>query len=221
MTGLNATVCRICSAPKEPHHFCCAECWKLPREMRGMFAVQKINAFRGCENTMRKKQTKTERLAARQKAPQESADQIKKREWLAIRKKAGRRIDPETAEVLWSYEYTLDPYGLEPELPEEYRQVGREYFARSPGSNIWVWFGDLPAATQDALWEKHKSSLAFPAGLPPIEDDGSAVSRRDGDGSYVVEITESMSQRAAKWAEEKRAELITKGYIRYAENAEQ
>jgi hypothetical protein len=61
-----------------------------------------------------------------------------KRQWLAIRKKAGRKIDPETAEVLWSYEYTLDPYGLEPELPEEYRQVGREYFARSPEGNIWV-----------------------------------------------------------------------------------
>jgi hypothetical protein len=25
------------------------------------------------------------------------------REWLAIRKKAGRKIDPETAEVLWEY----------------------------------------------------------------------------------------------------------------------
>jgi hypothetical protein len=96
----------------------------------------------------------------------QSTDQIKVEKWLAIRKEAGRKIDPETAEVIWSYEYTVDPYGTDPELPEELQQVGREYFARSPGSDIWVWFGDLPAATRDALWEKHKAKLAFPAGLP-------------------------------------------------------
>src|SRR5713226_5007729 len=54
---------------------------------------------------------------------------------------------------------------VHPELPEEYQQVGRQYFARSPGSDIWVWFGDLPDATHTALWEKHKSKLAFSAGL--------------------------------------------------------
>jgi hypothetical protein len=31
--------------------------------------------------------------------PDESADQIEVEKWLAIRKKAGRKIDPETAEV--------------------------------------------------------------------------------------------------------------------------
>jgi hypothetical protein len=86
--------------------------------------------------------------------------------WLAIRKEAGLKIDPETAEVMWQYELTLDPYGVYPDLPEEYQQVGREYFARSPGSDVWVWFGDLPDAIRGALWEKHKSRLAFPAGLP-------------------------------------------------------
>jgi hypothetical protein len=85
--------------------------------------------------------------------------------WLAIRKEAGLKIDPETAEVEWIYAHTLDPYGVYPELPEEYQQVGREYFARSPGSDVWVEFGDLPEATRDALWKKHKSKLAFPAGL--------------------------------------------------------
>jgi len=86
--------------------------------------------------------------------------------WLAIRKEAGLHIDPETAEVDWTYAQTLDPYGIYPELPEEYQQVGREYFARSPGSDVWVDFGDLPKATRDALWEKHRKNLAFPAGLP-------------------------------------------------------
>jgi hypothetical protein len=72
----------------------------------------------------------------------------------ALRKAVGLQIDPETAEVEWTY------------AQEEYQQVGREYFARSPGSDVWVWFGDLPEATRDALWKKHKSHLAFPAGLP-------------------------------------------------------
>ena len=96
------------------------------------------------------------------------ADQIKVKKWLAVRKKAGRKIDPETAEVMWNYAYDLDPYGIYPELPEECRQVGRNYFARVPGSDIWVEFGDLPTATRDALWEKHKASLAFPAGFESL-----------------------------------------------------
>ncbi len=82
----------------------------------------------------------------------QSADEIEKKKWLAIRKRAGRKIDPETAEVLWKHGMTLDPYGLDPELPEYC--IGRNYFARSPGSDIWVSFHDLPAATVDALWKK-------------------------------------------------------------------
>ena len=74
--------------------------------------------------------------------------------WLAVRKEAGLKIDPATAEVDWHYAYTVDPYGIGPELPEEARQVGREYFARSPGSDVWVEFGDLPEATRDALWKR-------------------------------------------------------------------
>jgi Peptidase family M1 domain len=62
----------------------------------------------------------------------EAPDQVKVTEWLAIRKKTGREIDPETAEVMWDYGYDFDPYGLDPELPDEYRWVGRLYFARSP-----------------------------------------------------------------------------------------
>jgi len=55
--------------------------------------------------------------------------------WLAIRKEAGLQIDPETAEVDWDYALALDPYYVGYEIPEEYQQVGREYFARSPGSD--------------------------------------------------------------------------------------
>jgi hypothetical protein len=91
------------------------------------------------------------------------------KEFRSIRKQAAQHIDPETAEVEWIYVQITDPYGIDPDLPEVMQQVGRGYFARAPGSDIWVWFGDLPEATSTALWERHKQKLAFPAGLsfPP------------------------------------------------------
>jgi hypothetical protein len=81
----------------------------------------------------------------------------------ALRKAVGLHIDPETAEVDWIYALTIDPYGDYPDLPEEYQQVGREYFARSPGSDVWISLGDLPEATCEALWKKRWESQ----GLPP------------------------------------------------------
>jgi hypothetical protein len=30
---------------------------------------------------------------------------------------------------------------------------------------VWIEFDDLPDATANALWKKHESRLAFPAGL--------------------------------------------------------
>jgi hypothetical protein len=91
---------------------------------------------------------------------------INVKQWRAIRKEAGLKIDPETAEVARTYTDVLDPYGVYP--PPEECCIGRDYFARSPGSDIWVWFGDLPKETRDALWERHKHELAFPAGLEKL-----------------------------------------------------
>jgi hypothetical protein len=93
---------------------------------------------------------------------------VEVKEWLAIRKQEGIKIDADTAEVDWVYAQTLDPYGVIPDLPEDCRQVGREYFARNPGSDIWVSFDDLPDETCNALWARHKSKLAFPAGLKKL-----------------------------------------------------
>ena len=73
-------------------------------------------------------------------------------QWLAIHKEAGLKLDPETAEVEWCYAQTLDPYGVDPDLPEQCQQIGREYFARSPASDVWVNFRDLPKTIRDALW---------------------------------------------------------------------
>ncbi len=83
--------------------------------------------------------------------------------FLAIRRAEGLNIDPATAEVTWTYAQTMDPYGIYDDLPEQCWQAGREYFARAPGSDIWVQFGDLPKATREALWEAHHRELAFPA----------------------------------------------------------
>ena len=88
----------------------------------------------------------------------------------ALRKAVGLHIDPETADVEWIYAQTLDPYGDDPDLPEECWCVGRAYFARSPGSEVWICFYDLPKEVREALWKKHKSKLAFPAGLFDEQD---------------------------------------------------
>jgi hypothetical protein len=106
----------------------------------------------------------------RQSEPRVSENQetdtvtISTEQFYALLQAAGREINPETAEVKWWYAQTLDHYGVH-DLPEEYQQVGREYFACALGTNLWISFADLPETTRDALWKKHSSKLAFPAGF--------------------------------------------------------
>jgi hypothetical protein len=76
------------------------------------------------------------------------ADEMTIEQWLAIRKEAGLQIDADSAEVDWRYGAIFDPYGIDPDLPEELRVAGRVYFARSPGSDVWVSFDDLSDATK-------------------------------------------------------------------------
>jgi hypothetical protein len=56
------------------------------------------------------------------------------------------------AEVHWRFRQVVDPYGVYPDLPPECDCVGRCFFARAPGSLVWIEFGDLPEATREALW---------------------------------------------------------------------
>jgi hypothetical protein len=70
-------------------------------------------------------------------------------------KKAAPHIDPETAEVNWEYRPFLDPYGV---WQKKKSKVDRHYFARSPGSDAWVSWEDLPYETELSLWEKHKQT---------------------------------------------------------------
>jgi hypothetical protein len=75
--------------------------------------------------------------------------------WLAIRKEAALQIDPETADVMWVYVEVADPYGIDP-MPEEW-YVDKENFYRSPGSDVWISFRDLPEATKKALHQKRRA----------------------------------------------------------------
>ena len=90
-----------------------------------------------------------------------TVDELTIEQWLQVRKEEGRKIDPDTAEVTWIYAQTLDPYGVYPDLPEECQCIGRLNFARSPDSDIWVSFYDLPDETRRQLWERLESGLAF------------------------------------------------------------
>jgi hypothetical protein len=74
------------------------------------------------------------------------------------RRAAGLSIDPLTAEIDWNYAQTLDPYGDGLPLLPQLEQVGREYFARAPDSDIWVSVHDLPDATRDAIWNRFENT---------------------------------------------------------------
>jgi hypothetical protein len=73
------------------------------------------------------------------------------------RREAGRKIDPETAEVDYFYvpEIDYDVY----DMRGFYEEV-RKFFARSPGSCIWVSFEDLPYETRDKLWQMIDAGVA-------------------------------------------------------------
>jgi hypothetical protein len=74
---------------------------------------------------------------------------ISRQKWQELREIAARQIDPATAEVDYEMANLSDPYGVNPQ--SEGYCVGRIYFARNPGSNVWVHFHDLPDATRKAL----------------------------------------------------------------------
>jgi hypothetical protein len=58
----------------------------------------------------------------------------KKRTW----KNGSQYARKQTAEVDWRYAQVLDPYGVDPDLPEECQCIGRAYFARSPETEVSV-----------------------------------------------------------------------------------
>jgi hypothetical protein len=82
--------------------------------------------------------------------------QASKRRWLTKRQEEALKIDPETAEVFFNWGSVVDPYGLYPDPDADYC-IGRNYFARSPTSEVWVSFDDLPTAVCDRLSARMKA----------------------------------------------------------------
>jgi hypothetical protein len=84
--------------------------------------------------------------------PMRQIDEMTTEQWLAIRREAALHIDPETAEVFCEKGMVLDPYRAFPADDRDcYGAVN--CFVRSPGSDVWVWDGDLPEDVCKALWE--------------------------------------------------------------------
>jgi hypothetical protein len=77
--------------------------------------------------------------------------------YVELRRREGRKIDPETAILEWWYTEALDPYGLglNDDLPS---CIGRDWFARRPDSHIWVNFGDLPDHVREKLQRSKRGS---------------------------------------------------------------
>src|SRR5262245_61392787 len=73
--------------------------------------------------------------------------------FLADRKEAGKQIDPERCETIRYYVEELDVYGLF-DVPVEWSQSGKKTFVRNVPDGSWVWFGDLPEQTYEALMRK-------------------------------------------------------------------
>jgi len=142
---------------------------QLHQEKASLIELQKRAGRSGCPGSITVIEALFPDIPVKKKTASEKAEDQR---WRAIRKEAGLKIEPETAEVTCSYEQTLDPYGIkdEWELPEEFDSVGREYFARSPGSEIWVSFDDLPEGVSRRIWEKHRSRSDSLAGSEEVHD---------------------------------------------------
>ena len=81
------------------------------------------------------------------------SDYISAEEWIAIVKKAAAlAINSETAEISSLYGPTNDPYS--DGLTGRAQEWGKHFFARSPGTDIWVPFRDLPPTVLKALWDR-------------------------------------------------------------------
>ena len=81
--------------------------------------------------------------------------------------KPGLKIDPETAEVDWTYEQTFQNFGVldDQELQKNFIKSGVSIGRVPKEANVWIHFSDLPEGIREAIWAKHRSRIAFPAGL--------------------------------------------------------
>jgi hypothetical protein len=81
--------------------------------------------------------------------------------WLASRYAAAEAVDIDTCKVFSQHVQTMDPYGCDLAMPEEYDCIGRETFVISDATDGKVWIADLPKEKIDALDERMKRGSAI------------------------------------------------------------
>ena len=118
----------------------------------------------------------------------------KTKAWLAVRKEAAKTINPATAKVICVYGQVIDPYGIFAPFPEECDCIGKNYFARAPGSDTCVSFGDLPQWVVEELWKRIERndpdgpSLTDPD-LPNVDRlVVEIMARDDGEPGYAAAV---------------------------------
>ena len=77
---------------------------------------------------------------------------------------AGLSIDPDSAEVMWSWG-DCRSLRVDTEFLPTLDSMDACSSRALPGSDIWVSFYDLPGCVSDTLLKRHGSALYFPAGL--------------------------------------------------------
>jgi hypothetical protein len=113
--------------------------------------------------------------------------------FMANIEKAAMAINPATAKVCACHVLVVDPYGIY-DLPDEAKCVGREHFARAPGSKRWVAFSHLPQSVVDELWKRIERddpdgpSLTDPD-LPNVDRlVVEIMARDDGEPGYAAAV---------------------------------
>ena len=88
------------------------------------------------------------------RAPQMQPQEIEAH--LAARKAEAPRIDAASCVVEVCRAGALDPYGVLG-IDED----GAQWFAQNPPDGLWVWSGDLPEETREAIKERQKREPFF------------------------------------------------------------
>jgi hypothetical protein len=107
-------------------------------------------------------------------------DKQSKEEWLALRRAEAKLLGPATAKIEWSFGQILDTYDLDQDLLDECYCVGRVYFARRPGGDIWVCFRDLPVGIRKAQWKR-------------VDGDGPNLLRRTAPALFYIDVVDTVS----------------------------
>ena len=96
----------------------------------------------------------------------------------AERREAGKRMNPDTAILYCRYVMEVDPYGICEDIPEEFRCIGKNWFAFTPETGEVV-VQDLPEATFERINERYRQRLLR---------SERHISDRAGEGPLIVDF---------------------------------